>query len=1330
MKLSKILSFLLSVMLAGSAFGQTGVPGPPSNPGPMYAPNWYQGYVPTPYEWQTMWSNKISYFATGIPIQFGGTGATNAAAARAALGVVGTGLNSGQIYVGNASNIAAAVNPTGDLNISNAGIFTVTKTNGNLFTYFATGTDASHLTGTVPVGTLPVFDSTHNGVVTASGGGSSNFLRADGTWQAPPGFGTVTSVAMMVPGIMAVGGSPITGAGTLALTLQNQNPNLVWAGPVSGGGAAPTFRALVAADIPSGLGYVTSVGLSLPSSVLTVAGSPVTSSGTLSATFANQSANTFFSGPSNGGSTTPTFRSIVGADLPFTQNGAGAIVTNLIANSLQWLNASQFGTLCDWTVVPASAVTISSGSGALTVAGGVFTAGDVGKTIYVPGAGAAGGLLTTTIATYTNSSHIGLTANASTALVASSQVISYGTTDDTTHLQNALTGSFSQRLNLQLPGGVCKISSELTVGANSGTAANAAIIVRGQGPSMNSGSATQNNGTVILVDPSYPFGDVFLVNSFSGMMFADFQIYSAAKRTGGGGIHLDGLTGPPITSGTSRIDNIAFINQYDGIDLDNTIIAVISRTYHQGWANKAISSASNSTNETGGGEIFLNYFFGDQSPGTTQVANFYAENGYFNFHNNTTLGSQSTIQLNFKNFPAGSPTIFQNVIEDCVLHCIQVLNTGGSTALSLDISQNEFQVSGADTGPTLLDFINIATNNGGSGSYIDNVIIALNKFTGQMTYGGSQPYFVRLNSGTNVQITNNLIKHYSGDTGIEYTVGAEAVSVFLLNNTTMNQGSPPAKYGALTTATTVVDYQGLAFAALPSTVGNGSTIWVTDGTVGSSQNLAASGSGVQAFRYNSAWQPFGRTEGQTPASKGGTGQDFSSSTGVAQVTAGTWSVSAILPSSLAAQGANTVLGNATSGSAAPTALGISSCSSASTALIWTTNMGFGCNSSITAAAVPASGLTGGTLASGVIASSLTSVGTIATGAWQGTIIAPTYGGLGLDTHSSTGVPTVSGGTWSVSATLPCVDHPTLTGDITTPSGSCVTTLAAVATGATTGSSTAIPVVTFNNKGLVTGITTAAVVAPAGTLSGTTLNSTVVSSSLTSLGTVTSGVWNAGAVTSSGNITANGGTIDVAATSADSLMKIETTSSGNAKLFMYTNGNEAYEIVANRSANYWSFGINGTDYFRINPNSSTTDFQLPIKVAGMANAATTSAVCYNTGTGLLSYDGTLGTCTVSAMRFKTPIGTIKDADALAGLNVLRPAVWQYKKDSNLDDRVHVGLYADDVEKMDKRCVAYKDGELQNYEDRCVIAYLAGALKELKASNDNLAAQVEVLKRAVK
>lgn len=168
-----------------------------------------------------------------------------------------------------------------------------------------------------------------------------------------PGGGSVTSVGLTAPAEFSVAGSPVTSSGILALTKANQNANSVYAGPVSGGAAAPTFRPLVTADLPAGVGSVSSVAQTITAGALfsaSISGSPITTSGTLGITlnFATQSPNTFIAGPASGSSPgAVTARAMVPADLPgaLTVTDAASVTFDASASNSFFCTLSQNTTL-------------------------------------------------------------------------------------------------------------------------------------------------------------------------------------------------------------------------------------------------------------------------------------------------------------------------------------------------------------------------------------------------------------------------------------------------------------------------------------------------------------------------------------------------------------------------------------------------------------------------------------------------------------------------------------------------------------------------------------------------------------------------------------------------------------------------------------------------------------------------------------------------------------------------------------------------------------------------------------------------------------------------
>lgn len=212
-----------------------------------------------------------------------------------------------------------------------AAVVYASASNGSLFIRPSFGGELGQYEGNVGFGTL-------------SNGDLMQYDSASGKWTNVPsstfGTGSVTSVAATAGTGISVTGSPITTSGTLTIT--NTAPDQVVT--ITGSGTAvitgtyPNFN-VYSADAYTGT--VTSVSGTGTVSGLTLTGTVTTSGsltlgGTLAVTpsnFASQTANTFLAAP-NGSSGTPTFRTIVAADVPtLNQNTTGTAgnVTGTVA---------------------------------------------------------------------------------------------------------------------------------------------------------------------------------------------------------------------------------------------------------------------------------------------------------------------------------------------------------------------------------------------------------------------------------------------------------------------------------------------------------------------------------------------------------------------------------------------------------------------------------------------------------------------------------------------------------------------------------------------------------------------------------------------------------------------------------------------------------------------------------------------------------------------------------------------------------------------------------------------------------------------------------------
>ena len=216
-------------------------------------------------------------------------------------------------------------------------------------------------------------------------------------WETDTTTGTVTSVGLSAPAFLTVGGSPVTSSGTLALTFSGT------AIPAVNGGTAQTTYSTgdllyasgantlaklsigtsaqvlkVTAGVPAWetdttTGTVTSVAQSFTGGLISVAGSPITSSGTLALTVAGTSGGIpYFSAASTWASSAELTQYGViygggaGASPVATANGTtGQVLTATTGGAPSWASPATSGTV--------TSVAVSGGTTGLTTSGGPVT---------------------------------------------------------------------------------------------------------------------------------------------------------------------------------------------------------------------------------------------------------------------------------------------------------------------------------------------------------------------------------------------------------------------------------------------------------------------------------------------------------------------------------------------------------------------------------------------------------------------------------------------------------------------------------------------------------------------------------------------------------------------------------------------------------------------------------------------------------------------------------------------------------------------------------------------------------------------------------------------
>lgn len=422
-------------------------------------------------------------------------------------------------------------------------------------------------------------------------------------------------------------------------------------------------------------------------------------------------------------------------------------------------------------------------------------------------------------------------------------VIADGVTDNTTALQNAVTACANvNALNHNTGGQLILPSGSIVL--SGGITASAACKIEGMG--SGGGFSAPDTGATVIQQNSTS-SDTFTFTTLNGVTLRDFAIVYGNGSTGTGkAIHILPAASPGSNPNRgSHVENVRVWGGNYAIYCDTCSEFAFLHNRLRDWSIAGIYVPHNSSDPDDGDSSIIGNVIWDFNVTTGDSGIRLDPAAAVHIVANKILGGSYGIRLTVSQGPTGTLLISDNSIEQFTVRGVSIeQSVTGKTFAFINIHDNQLQ-SGQSTTQSGIAVVN------GSSNYINMMDIHDNIFNLYSSSFGTTTC-VNVGDGNQVHIHHNVCDLASMTGSIGYSTFGNITNVLFTDNIAFLYGS--SKYNFSVT-TGLIDHFGLTQANLPGNTANGSQIFVTDGTPGSSP-CTGSSTGSMAFRQNGAWKCF------------------------------------------------------------------------------------------------------------------------------------------------------------------------------------------------------------------------------------------------------------------------------------------------------------------------------------------------------------------------------------------------------------------------------------------------------------------------------------------